>query len=265
MREISGCALDPARVRFVTPGWGGRLPRWRGRFALWAHAAAVRYARRIAPEYDLVISTMGECPINAPHCLQILHFPIYSIREEHLKFLGISIRNRLHYLARVAYTLIGRAICGWNRGALRRARTIVNSDWTGRIVRELYGVTRVTRIWPKSNVLATPDSPQWVPFNAREDAFVMLGRIHPSKRIEQGIKVIERLRARQHEVKLHVVGIVSDEGYFERLRRRVEGKDFVTYHLGLSRADLEGLVLRCRYGLHAHEHEHFGIAAAEMQ
>ena len=66
-------------------------------------------------------------------------------------------------------------------------------------------------------------------------------------------------------MRLHIVGTDDDRAYTAHIRRLAAADPaWITLHENLARADLAALLARQRYGIHAMEGEHFGIAVAEM-
>ena len=64
---------------------------------------------------------------------------------------------------------------------------------------------------------------------------------------------------------LHVIGTSDDDRYAPLIKACVEANhSWIRIHENLPRQDLAQLVARHRYGIHAMDEEHFGIAVAEM-
>jgi glycosyltransferase involved in cell wall biosynthesis len=136
----------------------------------------------------------------------------------------------------------------------------VNSDWTGALVRRRYGVAART-VYPP--VTATPGE---IPWEARQNGFVCIGRIVPEKRIERVIDIVARVRETAPDVRLHIVGAFDAHPlYGRRIRRQIHAHaEWISLHENLPRGELLRLMAGQRYGIHGMRQEHFGIAAAEM-
>ena len=80
--------LDPTRVRFVTAGAMGHILGRLRRKPIMKYALALRYARRIASEFDLIVGTFGECPIPAHHGIQDIHVPVFSVAPDIFQYLS---------------------------------------------------------------------------------------------------------------------------------------------------------------------------------
>lgn len=255
--------LDPGRVRFVTAGSIGHILKHITRKPIAKYAVALRYARRFVSESDLLVGTFGECPIPAPVGVQYINHPVFCDAPEVLRYLHIERDGYLQARLRPSYVRISRWLSGWDLEEVRRKTTLVNSSWTRGVVGQVYGVSSLVAS-PGTEVNLTPGGQGWVDWTDREMGFVMVGRIHPSKRIELGVQIIQDIRSRGHDVQLHVAGRAAD-GYVKQLERSIAGMPFVHLHLNLARPELEQLIVRQKFGLHACEYEHYGIAAAEMQ
>jgi len=100
----------------------------------------------------------------------------------------------------------------------------------------------------------------------RSNTVLCVGRFHPSKRLDLVISIVRQLRSQAiPDARLVLVGSAVDAGYARRLKHTAaEHGDWIEIREDLSRAELSTLMGRCRYGVHAMEGEHFGMATAEM-
>jgi len=260
-----GVRLDPERVNLVAlTGAACRLARAGRGYALLQYALALRHARRLAPEHDLVVTTFGECTVAAPRVLQAMCIPLFLDDRDSLRHLGVLSPNPVAHLLRRAYVRACRRLAGWNPAEVRRHATTANSKWTAGVVNAAYRMDHARCHYPGAHTAITPDSARYVPFEQRQDGFVIVGRLVPNKRVETAIEIVEGLRRGGHDVHLHVVGKASGP-YGEALGRRIAQKPHVTLHPDLPRDEMEALIAGHRYGLHAYEYEHFGSAPAELQ
>lgn len=260
-----GVALDGRRLSVVSAGPGARLlAGLSGRLQLLKYALALRAARALAGHADLVVSTYGECPIEAARVLQCIHVPLFLDDRRSLMHLGVTGLSRGALLARQAYVGLARRVAGWDPEVVRRQATAANSWWTAGMMNAAYRMAHADCLYPGARVGIEPGDPKDLPFARREDGFVVVGRLVPAKRIETAAAIVEGLRRRGRHVHLHVVGRAAGR-YRHTLRRHLWGRSWVHLHEGLPRDQMEALVARHRYGLHAYRHEHFGIAPAELQ
>src|SRR5262249_40969327 len=105
-------------------------------------------------------------------------------------------------------------IAGFSAARMKQNLTLVNSAWTGTQVRAVHGI--------ESTVLYPPvagEFPQQ-PWPEREAGFVCISRISPDKEIHKVIDIVGRVRARGHDVHLHLIGPVGDRAYYHDIRRQ---------------------------------------------
>jgi glycosyltransferase involved in cell wall biosynthesis len=143
---------------------------------------------------------------------------------------------------------------------MKQNLTLVNSDWTGRKVRERYGIETTTLYPPVPG-----DFPD-VPWHERENGFVCIGRWAPEKKLESLVEILAAVRSTVSGIHLHIVGTAgTNRDYCQRVRRlAADNAGWVSLHENLPRAELVRLVSSQRYGIHGMPEEHFGIAVAEM-
>jgi len=258
----SGVKLDSERVQFISAGWLGTALG--SKVALLKFALVIHAAMRIAHQYDLVVSTYGECAIDAPKLIQIVHYPLFLFDRQSFECLGVKDMSFWHYVFRKQYVQLCRLIARWNPEIISRQETISNTDWVSDHFRAAYGGKKITRIYPGAKTEISVGTSEFISFDKRKFGFVILGRLVPNKRVERAIEIISKVRQQGHDVYLHIVGRGQPK-YVEHLQNLITGMDFITIHSNLSRKELEGLIVQQRFGIHAYEHEHFGIAPAELQ
>ena len=222
----------------------------------------MRLAKRISGGYDLAIACEMETDFGVPG-LQYIHYPWLGAFAPALEAF-----ENLRGWRKVKGFLNGQLrpwmwLGGFSLRRMRANRTLTNSDWTGRGVQAAYGLESATLHPPAPGVFSS------VPWAERENGFLCIGRIHPSKRIDWVIEALEPLRAEIPGLRLHIVGKTGDQAedlrYFRFLQQKVESRaGWITIYPDLSRRELEDLAARQRYGVHAMIDEHFGIAIAEM-
>ncbi len=217
--------------------------------------------KRLMDEYDLFFSTYNEMDFGV-RGIQYVHFPFLvdynfaSLKEENFS----KVWYHKPSLIRKLYEKIGYFLSGAKKGSIANNITLVNSNWTGKIFEKAYGVKPITLYPPVPvNMSGIPD------FYSRENGFVAIGRIEPTKRFLEIIEVISSVRKAGLDVHLHIIGKPGDEGYFEKIEAlRKIFSDWLFLETDLSRDELLRLVVKHKYGIHAKINEHFGIAVAEM-
>jgi glycosyltransferase involved in cell wall biosynthesis len=215
-------------------------------------------SRRIADQFDAVLTGDNEGDVGS-HGIQYIHFP--KIRWDPARAPWWSVPEGPWWTAPVirAYCAIVDQLTGVSWERMRRNLTLVNSDFTGRSVREFHGIETIT-VYPPA-IGEFPD----VPWEWRKDGFVCIGRIIPCKQIELMIEILSAVRAEGPQVHLHVVGKGESPGYVASIRRLVQDHaSWVQLHEDLARPQLVDLITNHRYGIHAMLDEPFGMAVADL-
>ena len=225
-----------------------------------AHLAQ-RYYKKHKHEYDLVISTRCEMDFGEIG-VQYIHFPV--LIDEPIRKLGqLDNRNliRKSGFFREIYKNICNRLSDFSEDNMKRNITLVNSKWTGRVVKEVYDIDCQT-VYPP----VIDDFPD-VPFENREFGFVSMGAIVPLKRVETIIKIIERVRALGFNIHFHLIGSTSTNNreFLDRINQlQKKFSKWLFIEEGLTRKDLVKLVACHKFGIHGMPYEHFGIVVAEM-
>jgi glycosyltransferase involved in cell wall biosynthesis len=234
----------PVLDKYIDPVLGHR-------YGLFNFALLNRYLRRIEDEFDLVFSTYNEVHTSKPSVLYF-HHPLYDRTD-------IGHDPRGNSLARNVYKIACATTAGVSAASLRSGTVLSNSNWTGGVVEEIYGVHPRT-VYPPVDTSEFGPPPR----SEQEHGFVSIGRLSPDKNVLRNITIIEQLRERGHDVHLHLVGPTPRTKYLERIRDRAADHDYILIENELDRADLVRMIHAHRYGLHGKEHEHFGIVVAEL-
>ena len=238
------------------------LPRWRTRpidraplpLALLRTSMLMRAARRISGAFDAVVTANNELDVGR-RCVQYVHYPAYlRPRPE------VDIRWYHHPTVMLdVYYAVADWMSGVSHERIKANVTLVNSDWTGAHYRSRHGCETITLYPPVRG--GFPD----VPWEARDDTFMAIGRFAPEKDLEKVIDILVLVRRERPDVRLLLVGNRENAGYARRLTARVRREgDWITVREDLPRDELEREVARHRYGLHGMAEEHFGMAPAEM-
>ncbi len=219
-----------------------------------------RFARQIAGEYDIRISAYNPTDWGLP----AIHFIAdFSWHKE--------LRNRLHppspgyiYRDTVLRRTYLRAAAIYSRPSgrevLRDDRVIANSQWSAALLKQSFGVECAAVVYPS----VWTEFPQ-VPWEEKEQAFAMIGRIAPEKQVERAIGILEAVRQRGPAIRLHLCGHVGDDLYGRRIARLCrERTDWIVPEGRVSGAEKAQILSRCRFGIQSCAAESFGISTAEM-
>jgi glycosyltransferase involved in cell wall biosynthesis len=219
-----------------------------------------RFVRQIAGEYDVRVSAYNPTDWGLP----AIHFIAdFSWHRE--------LRERLHRpLASIIYrdSIIRRAYLGIaaaygspsGRDVLRDDPLIANSLWTANLLKQSFGVDCVAIVYP-SVWTEFPD----IPWEQKENAFVMIGRIAPEKQLELAIAILEALRHRGHAIRLRLCGQIGTDLYGRRIAHLCEEHaDWIVQEGHVSGKRKAQILANCRYGIQTCAAESFGISVAEM-
>ncbi|ELY87077.1 group 1 glycosyl transferase [Natrinema altunense JCM 12890] len=205
----------------------------------------------LVENFDLTFATGSELTIDGPS-IQYIHYPWYGREKLPEELEHLSQWERLH-------DRLCESISGHEYSNISSKNIITNSDWTGEVVEQIYGISPKT-IYPPVKT----DDLYEVSWKERENGFVCIGRITPSKNIHRNIKIIDRLREKGHNVHLHIIGPISNGNYSQKICDLAEDRSYISLEGKVSRDRLVDLVCTHRYGIHGMENEHFGIAVAEL-
>ena len=247
---------DEVKVRIASVPW---LVRNQSAAAL-RGACYQRFARQIAGEYDVRISADNTTDWGLPAVHFIADFSWHrGIREKlHPPSPGFIYRDSI---LRKAYLGIAKAYARPSgRDVLRDDMVIANSRWTANLLKQTCGVDCAAVVYP-SVWTEFPD----VAWEEKEEAFVMIGRIDPEKRVEEAIAILEAVRQRGHAIRLHLCGHIGDDRYGRRIAQVCQKRsDWIIPEGQVSGTKKAQILAGCRFGIQACGAEAFGISVAEM-
>lgn len=219
------------------------------RFGPQLAARSVLLGRLFAPhaaDFDIAVSTANEFALPLPS-LQYVHFPQFNCRH--------TTAGPTPRLDPVWSRLAGVG----DRSLPADARLLANSEWTAEVVADAYG-RRPAVLHPPVDPIPDPQ-----PWEEREHGVVVLGRLAPDKRPLRAIRIVDGVRARGHDLHLHLVGSSSSiyADYARRVAAEAADRPYVHLDRDASRERVEALLATHRYGLNCKPDEHFGMAVAE--
>lgn len=202
---------------------------------------------------SLWLGTYNESPLPAPGWLY-LHHP-ERMRRPRAEPSWPWLRKRLYAASKFAADQVG-----FNAAVPPdRHRKLANSRWTQQAYAAIGG--------GESQVVYPPVPPfaAGLPWAQRQDRVVMLGRWAMKKGMLRAIEIVRQVRAAGTPLTLAFAGFWHCPPSQQReIETAAAGKPWITWHENCSRAELMQLAGSSRYGLHAMEGEHFGIAVAEL-
>lgn len=203
--------------------------------------------------YDVLLSTNNEFDFGR-RGIQYVHYPwVYLPRPE------IEMRW-YHFIPGLldGYRALCRRVARSSNAGLRRNLTLANSRFIAGLIREVHAIDSLI-VYPP--VLGGfPD----VPWEQRQRGFVSIGRIHPCKRWDMAVDILDEVRRRGHDATFTLFGIADDPAYYAKLMALSAARPWFRLRVDAGRDELAAAIPHYRYGLHTMKEEHFGIAPAEL-
>jgi glycosyltransferase involved in cell wall biosynthesis len=258
LNSFCDTAVDAEKVKVIE----APLPEFlRTNFAALRGSVFAKFSRRLVPEFDVMFSTYGAMDFGVGG-IQLIHDPLFS-HELHRRLTPFPKGPRGWFyrdsLLRKAYLGFSQRLAGSSEEGIRKNLTLVSSEWTGRIVRDFYGVDTLTVYPPVAGKF--PE----MAWSNREDGFVCAGRWSIEKRMERVVRILGEVRKRGAKIHLHLIGSGGDPRYVGSLRQLCrENWEWVFMEEGTDSQAKTHLMTRHKYGISGRENEPFGIAVAEM-
>ncbi len=225
--RLNGLIANSPKIRFALIHW------------------SIRAFKALNFAYDLVLSTYNAVDLGRTG-LQYLHW-VHVVDPEPKENKGW---NRLMM-----------KLSGFSMDQIKQNQSLANSYYTAEQIKSAYGIDcRV--IYPP--VITEIEI---LPWEEKEDAFLCSGRIVPPKQTDRVIKILQGVRDRGFDVKLHITGGgggTYKKSYEQKIQRLAEqNSDWIQIYQDLPYKDYLQVLARCRYGIHS-KPEPFGISVAEM-
>lgn len=214
-----------------------------------------------ASEFDLMISTYNIMDFGRRGIQYIADFSfndkLRSIFDSRYPgFKGLFYKNsplRRLYL-KVSENLACNSKDGWKKNL-----TIANSDWSSKIMRDVYGIQASTIYHPVVGKFPN------IPWEERENGVVVLARLSPEKQTERIIEILERVRKKGWNIHLHILGRTCDSQYARSLRQLFEKNQDWAFMEGTMFGDKKlKFLAKHKFGISGRQNEPFVIAVAEM-
>lgn len=239
--------LDITRHVVAAP-WRWLAPLPEDRLTRLRMCSVLNRARSLASQYDVMISADNFAAFPNPG-FQYVHFPAL-LQPPPAKW---------DSLVRPYFALCDRLLgASWTDAT--QNITLANSEWTAAGLRQLGEISAPVVLYPP-----VVDPGEGLPWEQRANTFLCIGRFTESKRLETAIAIVDRVRARLADARLIFVGSPVDDAYTDRVRGiAARAGGWIEFKEHLPREEVNTLMRRSRYGIHAMVGEHFGMATAEM-
>jgi len=219
-----------------------------------------RFARKVAGEYDVRISAYNLTDWGLPAVHFIADFSWHRQVRERLDPIAPGFIYRDSWLRRIYLDIADRCQNLSGRDSLREDRIIANSHWTAELLRKVCKVECAAVAYPP----VCGEFPA-IPWQAKENAFVMIGRIAAEKRIEEATAILEAVRQRGHAIRLHLCGQIGSDTYGGKIAALCQDHaDWIFAEGFVTGARKAEILARCQYGIQTRSAEPFGISVAEM-
>lgn len=206
---------------------------------------SVRAFKELNRDYDLVLSTYNGIDMGR-RGLQYLHW-VHVVEPSPKKM--------------NTWGTIVMKISDFSLENLQKNITLANSKYTAENIKDAYGI--------ESRVVYPPVVTEInaIPWEQKENSFLCSGRIVKPKQPHQVIEILQKVRDRGFDVKLHITGGgggAYQQSYERRIKKiAAQNSDWIQVYQDLPYKDYLKILARCRYGLHQ-KPEPFGISVAEM-
>lgn len=223
--------------------------------------------------YSITINTHGDMlpfyhkDFSKKNAITYCHYPIagylidcsdpdYLAILENLRLLGMApeMRNRYYQRASAAYTRM-----------MLNSTVLTNSEFSQDAIFKAFGVDSII-LYPPVDVDVFRNA--CLSSNIRDDSILVISRIHPTKKIENAIRLAKLLRQYEVGIRMNIVGNMPPDGtgYFNYLRHLVRHyglEDFVRFEINVRFDRLLCLMRRSKVYIHPLPGEPFGISTVE--
>jgi glycosyltransferase involved in cell wall biosynthesis len=228
---------------------------------------------QLKKKYDLTINTHGDMfpfsqkDFSKDNAITYCHFPLakYLIdveNEEYARLMYgqrfsdmVECKKHLH-LARNAYI-----------DMIRNSTVLTNSEYSRKAIYKTFKIDS-TVLSPPVDVDLFRKAVLFSSMNKRDDTILVISRFHPSKKVENAIRLAELLKQKGIGPSMKIVGNLSPHmiGYYSYLRQMVQDQDlsdYVTFHVNVSFNKLLSLMSKSKVYFHPLPGEPFGISTVE--
>ncbi|HJT49815.1 MAG TPA: glycosyltransferase family 4 protein [Nitrososphaeraceae archaeon] len=231
----------------------------------------------INKHYDLTINTHGDMlPYFLPYfsknnSITYCHFPLakYLIESEdpeYCRFLNGRILSSINHTNQSTkyYDFVNMAYANM----LRSSTVISNSEFSRRVILRAFGIDSIVLSPPVDVTLFRKAALFSSHARNNKDAILVISRFHPTKKIENAIKLAKLLKQYKVGTEMKIVGNIPPkrDGYYLYLKHLVERynlADYVTFEVNVSFSRLLNLMRESKVYFHPLLGEPFGISTVE--
>jgi glycosyltransferase involved in cell wall biosynthesis len=231
------------------------------RFAALKGYRLARFCKNISSNFDLMFSAYNPMDFGVKGIQYVLD---PNFNENLLKMLNPSQKKweRWFYkdsVFRRVYLKLSKYLKDFSLESMKKNLTIVDSDWTGRLTKEIYGIEALT-IYPP-----VPDEFPDIPWDEKENGFISIGRIVPEKNLERIIDVLKEIDKQGFGIHFHIAGKGGNAKYMKYLKCLCsKNQRWILFENHISAQKKADFIAKHKFGIHGKENEPFGITTAEM-
>lgn len=258
LNDTFGTNLRPGDfpVHIAPPGYQRILRNMPTKGGLLDICMSMRWAQDLDRQgrYDVIYGTCNEMDFHR-RGVQYVNYPWFYLPRPEIELKWFHRIPGVLGIYRRSCLALGRATPSGLRGNLMLA----NSRFVADRIMQVHG-TGAQIVYPP-----VPGDFQELPFEKRRLAMAAVGRVHPTKRWDMAVDIVESVRGRGHDLELTLIGHGDDIAYAQRLEAMAATRPWFRLLRDVSRAQLLAELAQHRYGIHPMWEEHFGIAPAELQ
>jgi glycosyltransferase involved in cell wall biosynthesis len=228
---------------------------------------------QLKKKYDLIINTHGDMfpfsqkDFSKDNAITYCHFPLakYLIDVENEEYARLIYGQRFSdvdkykkhlHSARNAYI-----------DMISNSTVLTNSEYSRKAIYKTFTIDS-TVLSPPVDVDLFRKAVLFSSMNKRDDTILVISRFHPSKKVENAIRLAELLKQKGIGRSMKIVGNLSPHmiGYYSYLRQMVQDQDlsdYVTFHVNVSFNKLLSLMSESKVYFHPLPGEPFGISTVE--
>jgi glycosyltransferase involved in cell wall biosynthesis len=218
-----------------------------------------RSARSCAAEFDLCLNAMNllDLGVHAVHFIADLDW-LAAIDPDSQSAPAPAKPRSASALRRLYHSLSASALNPSGRDLLREDVLVSNSEWVASSLRAM-GIESPVIYPPVPWVSREKD------WETRRNDFVWIGRIDPSKKLEDAINIVAALRNAGTDCAIHIVGVAADQAYLNSIRTLAKRMgDWVILEGPIYGEDKIDFLTQFRYAIHTRADEPFGITLVEL-
>jgi glycosyltransferase involved in cell wall biosynthesis len=228
---------------------------------------------QLKKKYDLIINTHGDMfpfsqkDFSKDNAITYCHFPLakYLIDVENEEYARLIYGQRFSDI--VEYKKHLHSARNAYIDMIRNSTVLTNSEYSSRAIYKTFTIDSSV-LSPPVDVDLFRKAVLFSSMNKRDDTILVISRFHPSKKIENAIRLAELLKHKGIGRRMKIVGNLSPNmiGYYSYLRQMVQDQDlsdYVTFHVNVSFNKLLSLMSESKVYFHPLPGEPFGISTIE--